>query len=298
MTKRFRRFIFLVFTVFFIITSIIIASYAQGYRFDFNSWKIVKTGGIFIKTSITDVKIYIDDKYIESTGGILNYSSLVSGLTPKYYNAFIYKEGYYPWNKSIEVKDGMVTEMKNILLFPIELVKTKVAELPSQTISKFSVKDNIVIITNAAAKTVKTYDFQKGLLSTDKLKPPATTTEDILSPDGEKRLYAALNQLWIEYLKNVDIEPVKSAGEKELVAEYETPLNFFDWLSDSEHIVWFGNNELNIAERDNRGGKRNVVKYYLNINSPVFFDRDSAEFYFFENSLGKEILYKFNILGK
>ena len=109
MTKRFRRFIFWVFVVFFVVTSIIVALLAQGWRIDFSSFKLVKTGGIFIKTSAPGAKIYINDKYIESTSGILNHSKLISDLTPKNYNIFIYKDGYYPWNKIVEVKNGLVT---------------------------------------------------------------------------------------------------------------------------------------------------------------------------------------------
>ncbi len=250
MTRKFRRFIFLIFIVFFVISSIIVILFAQGYRFDFNSLKIVKTGGIFIKTSTDGAKIYINDKYVKSTSGILNYSVLISGLAPKNYNVFVYKENYYPWNKTVEVKNGMVAELNSIILFPLELKKIKIAELPSRLI--------------------------------------ATSSEEFVSPDKNKKLYLSNNQLGIEYLKDIRREPAKSAGEKELIAAYESPVIFFDWLSDSEHLIWLANGELTVAELDNRGGKRNSIKFYLNIDSPVFWDRDNSDFYFFE----KNILYK------
>jgi len=91
MTRRFRRFIFLIFTIFFVVSSIIVVLFAQGYSFDFTALKIVKTGGIFIKTSTDGAKIYINDEYVESTSGILSHSILISGLTPKNYNVFFYK---------------------------------------------------------------------------------------------------------------------------------------------------------------------------------------------------------------
>ncbi len=241
MTRKFRRFIFLIFIVFFVVSSIIAILFAQGYRFDFNSLKIVKTGGIFIKTSTDSAKIYIDDKYIESTSGILSHSALISSLAPKNYNVFVYKENYYPWNKTVEVKNGMVAELNSIILFPLELKKIKIAELPSRL--------------------------------------TATSSEEIISPDKNKKLYTLNNQLWIDYLDGI---------KKELIATYEPPINFFDWFNDSEHLTWFANGELPVAELDNRGGKRNSIKFYLNIDSPVFWDRDNSDFYFFE----KNILYK------
>ncbi len=300
MTRRFRRFIFLIFTIFFVVSSIIVILFAQGYRFNFNSLKIVKTGGIFIKTSTDGAKIYINDKYVESTSGILSHSTLISGLTPKNYSVFIYEENYYPWNKTVEVKNGMVTELNNIILFPLELKKIEIVELPSQVISEFVINDSTIEIKNNKTKIINAYNLSDGkLLSSEKFSAeggPASgwktsTSTEIISPDKNKKLYIADNQLWIDYLNGT---------KKELIATYEPPIIFFDWFDDSEHLIWFANNELIIAELDNRGGKRNSIKFYLNIDSPVFWDRDNSDFYFFEKTLpaqtgaGKNTLYKIN----
>ena len=280
MTRRIRRFIFLIFVVFFVATSAGIVLFAQGYRFDFNSLKVVKTGGIFINTSIDGAKIYINDKYIGATSGILNYTTLVSGLTPKNYNIFVYKEGYYPWNKVVEVKNGMVVELNNIILFPLELKKVKVVETPSQTFSEFVINDGKLEIKNAKTKTVKTYNLTDGKLLTSEKFIPTILPNEIVSPNKNKKLYLSNNKLWVD---------------KDLIAEFESPVVFFDWFNDSEHLLWLNNNELTIAELDNRGGKRNSVKYYLNINSPVFWDRNNSNFYFFDKTSKTDILYKINL---
>jgi len=290
MTRRFRRFIFLIFTIFFVVSSIIVILFAQGYRFDFNSLKIMRTGGIFLKTSVDDAKIYINDKYVESTNGILSHSTLISSLTPKNYNVFVYKENYYPWNKTVEVKNGMVTELSNIILFPLELKKIKITELPSQAISEFVVSNGTIEIKNNKTKIINIYNLNDGkLFSSEKFKK-ATSSEEMISPDKNKTLYSDLanSQLWTEYLNDIKREPLKNAGDKELITVFESPIIFFDWFNDSEHLIWFANSELTVAELDNRGGKRNSIKFYLNINSPVFWDRDNSDFYFFE----KNTLYK------
>jgi len=292
MTRKFRRFVFLIFTIFFIVCSIIVVLFAQGYRFNFNSLKIVKTGGIFIKTSTDGAKIYINDEYVESTSGILNYNALISGLIPKNYNVFVYKENYYPWNKTVEVKNGMVAELNSIVLFPLELKKIKIVELPSQVISEFAINNSTIEVKNDKTKIINVYNLSDGeLLSSEKFKK-ATSSEGIISPDKNKKLYILNNQLWIDYLNDTKKEPIKNAGEKELIVAYELSINFFDWFNDSERLIWFTNGELTVAELDNRGGKRNSVKFYLNIDSPVFWDRNNSDFYFFENTAGKNILYK------
>ncbi|MFH1392899.1 MAG: PEGA domain-containing protein [Patescibacteria group bacterium] len=280
MTRRIRRFIFLMFVVVFAVTSAVIALFAQGYRFDFSSLKVVKTGGIFINTSVDGAKIYINDKYIGATNGILKFTNLVSGLTPKNYNIFIYKENYYPWNKVIEVKNGMVVELNNIILFPLELKRTKVIETPSQTFSEFAISDGKLEIKNAKTKTVKIYDLKNGELLTKSNFILATSSSEIISPDKNKKLFLSNNKLWVD---------------KDLVASFDSPVDFFDWFDDSGHLLWLNNNELTIAELDNRGGKRNSVKYYLNIDSPVFWDRANSDFYFFDKTPKTDVLYKINL---
>lgn len=301
MTKKRRRFIFWIFVALFIIASIAIILYAQGWRFDLNSLKLTRTGGIFIKTSTSEAKIYINDRYIGSTSGILNYTKLIDDLIPKNYNIFIYKEGYYPWNKAVEVKNGLVTELFYVILFPLEIKKDKIAELPMQNVYNFSIDNqNIKIINAKKSRIAKTYDINGKFISNENFSTkgvPAigwktATSTELISPDKKRKLRIKNDEIFIDYLADTEKEPYKKAGEKEKVATSELPILFLDWLNDSEHIIWIANNELTITERDNRGGKRNSVKFYLNINPPFFWDRDNSNLYFFETSKGKLVLYK------
>ena len=295
MTRSFRRFIFWIFVVFFIALSVVVSLIAQGWRFDFNTLKIVKTGGIYIKTSITEAKVYINDKYYKSTGGLLNHTILISGLAPKQYGIFIYKDGYFPWNKTIEVKNGLVTELNHIILLPIKLNKTKITELPAQQISEFSVKDKTIEIKNNKVKTARTYNFEGTLVSSKKFKIATSSPLRVTSPDGKKELSVSENKIWINYISDEKEEPARKIGETDLVASYGEPIKFFNWFSDSEHLIWYDNNELKIAERDDRGGKRYTASFYLNIDSPVFWNQQNSEFYFFEISGKILILYKISI---
>jgi len=120
----------------------------------------------------------------------------------------------------------------------------------------------------------------------------ATSVKEFISPDENKKLEVIGDQLWLAYLKDMNKDPIKKAGDKELIATYETPVKFFNWLNDSEHIIWFADGALNIAELDDRGGKRNSIKFYLDINSPIFWDRDNSLFYFFEKTTLSALNFK------
>lgn len=304
MTIRYRRFIFWIFVILFIIFSIIIILFAQGWRFDFSSLSMVKTGGIFIKTAIPGSKIYLNDKYTGATAGLLNYTKLIDDLIPKNYNLFIHKEGYFPWNKIVNVKSGLVTELFSIILLPLDIEKVKVAQLPKQIVADFSVDDETIkIINNKKTGAAKFYDINSNLISNEKISAvggPASgwkiaTSTELISPDKNKKLYASNNKIWIDYLNDTKEEPLKKEGEKETIFVSDAPILFFDWFKDSEHIIWFSNGELIITERDNRGDKRNSVKFYLNIIPPIFWDNKNSNLYFFETNKNKMILYKVNI---
>ncbi len=124
MTNRLRKTIILLFLLFFILTAPVLILYSQGYRFDFN-WqekkiKLIQTGGIAIGASPNNVSIFLDGKLKKKTG-IFFTTAVVNNLIPKKYNIRVEKEGYYAWEKNLEVKEKQVTEAKYIVLIPENL---------------------------------------------------------------------------------------------------------------------------------------------------------------------------------
>jgi hypothetical protein len=94
--------------------------YSLGYRFDFEKKKITKTGGIFIKALPKEVEVSIDGKIKKKTDSLFG-SLLIENLLPKKYKVRVEKEGYFPWEKELEVEEEKVTEAKNLILFPKNL---------------------------------------------------------------------------------------------------------------------------------------------------------------------------------
>ncbi|MDD4830891.1 MAG: PEGA domain-containing protein, partial [Candidatus Pacebacteria bacterium] len=129
MTKKTRTFLFLIVSFFFVLGAVSAVFYAQGYRFDFNNFKYLKTGGIFVKVSPSNAKVFLDGKLIGRTQFINDYLFSQS-LLPKEYSLLIEKEGYSSWSKTFQVKETEVIEAKNIILFPKEIffsqIKAKV----------------------------------------------------------------------------------------------------------------------------------------------------------------------------
>ncbi len=146
MTKRYKKTLFTITSLFFLISAPILIFYSQGYRFDFTNKKIVKTGGLFLKISPPGANIYIDHNLSNKTNFFFD-SAFIDGLTPKSYQIVIKKKDYYDWTKTLLVKEKQVTEAKNILLLPKNinfnpLLQNISSFLPSQNSNDIFLKIN------------------------------------------------------------------------------------------------------------------------------------------------------------
>lgn len=114
MTLRKRRIWLLVCVFVFIIIAPVINLYISGYRLTSNL-KIIKTGGIYIHSPENSAKIYLNGKYKKQIGIIQN-GIFLQNLKPEKYTVLLGYEGFWPWEKKIEVKEEQVTELKPILI--------------------------------------------------------------------------------------------------------------------------------------------------------------------------------------
>ncbi len=117
MKKRTRTIIFAACIALFLLAAPAVVLYSQGYRFDFENRKITQTGAFYCKTFPKSAEIYLDGKLKKNTS-FLTGSALIENLLPKTYQIEIKKEGFRPWQKTLEVTEKQVTEAKNIVLFP------------------------------------------------------------------------------------------------------------------------------------------------------------------------------------
>lgn len=112
-----KRFLFtLIFIGILAAAAITAAFVAKGYRFSPQSGGLTGTG-ILSVTSIPDqASVYLDDHLTTATNTNIN------SLIPKSYAVQITKEGFIPWEKKIDVREGLVTEIKATLFRSIPTV--------------------------------------------------------------------------------------------------------------------------------------------------------------------------------
>lgn len=105
----------LLFTIFTALVVIIVAGVAiflvKGYSFSTKDGRLVGTGILSVTSMPDGASVYIDGHLTTAT------NTTLSSLQPRKYKLKIVKEAFIPWEKEVEVTEGLVTEVK-ATLFP------------------------------------------------------------------------------------------------------------------------------------------------------------------------------------
>ncbi len=112
MTKTTRRIIFYFLCAVFFVLTPLITLYSKGLTFDWETRRIVKTGGLYLRSLPQKAAIFLNGEKKNQTPYFFSH------LSPKNYSVKIESEGFHPWGKNLEVKRELVTEARNIFLFP------------------------------------------------------------------------------------------------------------------------------------------------------------------------------------
>jgi hypothetical protein len=112
MNYRWRSTIFLVFTAAFLITAPLVVLYTAGYRYQFGSTQIVKTGIVSVSSFPKNAKIFLNGKEQSKTSDFV-----IDNLRPGETIVRLEKDGYHPFEKNLLVKSGDTTFLKDVVLF-------------------------------------------------------------------------------------------------------------------------------------------------------------------------------------
>ncbi len=131
MTRFTRRLIFYSLVIIFILATPPTILYATGYSFDWQKKALVQTGGFYFKSLPNSAAIFIDGKNKKTT------PRLISRLVPKTYSIKIAGDGFSTWQKNLAIGPKLVTEARNIILFPKELKPEMILANATTTIFDF-----------------------------------------------------------------------------------------------------------------------------------------------------------------
>ena len=116
--KKLKLYLYICVTTFFVLLAVVLF-YSFGYKYNIEKGKTIQTGAIIIKSVPEDTDAYINDNLFENNNtlnSLLTGYIKVENLNSGGYNVKIKKDGYFDWEKNINVNGGYITELKNIVL--------------------------------------------------------------------------------------------------------------------------------------------------------------------------------------
>ncbi len=179
MTKKTRNILFLFFVLLFFVITPIASLYTAGYKFNF-SWPpnlktiLQKTGMFVIETEPEGAKIFINDKIPESffkkifnSDNQITTPTKIKSLTPGKYDVKIELDGYWSWQKKMNIYPGQTTQIKDIKLFkkdlPIKIIDAKTQNIEISPNKKYIafIEDNYGILLNLKNEERETFKLDE-----------------------------------------------------------------------------------------------------------------------------------------
>lgn len=106
------------------------------------------------------------------------------------------------------------------------------------------------------------------------------------SNDGKKFLFWSRNEIFVYFLRDWNVQPIRSEDNLETISRYSDDLSHIQWFDDYEHIIFTVGDQIKIIELDPRDHRNsmNIVKafpgnfsVYNYSNKKLFFTNKSSE---------------------
>lgn len=126
-----------------LIIALTLIFYAQGWRINFNTLKIYKTGLFLLSSSPIPDKIFIGNNEFNGK------KEFTQNLLPGSYKVRALKNGYVEWSREITIKPEMVSYYNNVILIRQDI---KVENLVDQSKIIFLNSPDTILVENAKDK--------------------------------------------------------------------------------------------------------------------------------------------------
>ncbi|MFA5146244.1 MAG: PEGA domain-containing protein [Candidatus Omnitrophota bacterium] len=274
----------------------IVLSYSLGYSIDFHAFKIYKTGIIYIKSQPSGAAIYLNGEEIRDVT-----PARIEKLKPGTYRIEVRRDGFYPWQKDVTVSPNMVTKADDIVLFPL---KQDMKKIGGHGVRDFIISDNksaIYYMTDAGLvkANIDGSGDKKISLYTEW---PSRIRGKRFSPDGQKFFYFTDHVIWIVRLGYKDgVSTGEESATVEKLVETSSSIISVFWYSESNHVVFVTEKDINVVELSGNEAE-NAVMLYKFYKSPrgLFYDDNNDSLYFTdsEDAWGKPFLHRLDLRQK
>ena len=163
MSKIWRRLIYLTFFLIFFISAPLFIFYGLGYRYNFNSQTIEKSGAFFVKSYPRNANIFINGQKIK-----YKTPDQVVNVKPGKYLVEIKKDGFVDWHEELTINPGQTTFIEDVALFLINREKTDLGKgsehfLINKNQNKYAylINNELWLVNTETAKSLFVLEFDK-----------------------------------------------------------------------------------------------------------------------------------------
>lgn len=165
MKKKTRILVFYLLIAIFAAGSPLLIIYSLGYHINLSNIRVEKTGGIFVKSKIPMISLFLDGTFQKETS-FFSGGALLTEIKPGTHILRIEKQNHQPWFKTVTIEPMIVTELRNIILLPNvnttqatsspdELPQEKTTTLPKRNI-RIDKKNNLIEEKENGSTTIAT----------------------------------------------------------------------------------------------------------------------------------------------
>lgn len=259
--------------ILFLIAVPLVLFYSTGYRIG-PDLHLYKTGGLYVSSPVSGSKIFINNR-LERETNIFQSGIFLQSLMPKKYSILIAKDGYWPWQKNLYIKEQFVTEARAMLV-------------PKDPQGKVILKENY-----SPLEFSKYEEILLSLKELKKLSITATTTRERFTNHNRERLWwnPNENQLWVDWLSVKNSVPYffcddNFCDEKILVLNSKFPIRNAEFYPKRKDIVIAAvQNGVYAIEMDSRGGR--LLQPIYKGREPIFtiYKNENAIYVLDDNNL-------------
>jgi len=221
-----RRILFYSFATIFIIATPIVVLYSTGLVLDFQARRLNKTGGFFVKTNETGIRVSANGIQKTETS-FFGRGAMVNNLDPGTVAVEVAKDGFATWKKSIEIEEQLIQEFSSILLIPQKIEFATIATTTRQG-SDTAPK---ALLPSPNGNILLDVTKEKGLTQLWLIAPASATRPlNIALPTGQEFASAEWNlagdAVFMEILsgKNKQWNILHSDGRNEIIINYKSRL--------------------------------------------------------------------------
>ena len=219
----------------------------MGYRINLETWKINATGGIYVRTFPAADQIIFDSKIFKKPG-IFNNAVFVQDLLPKQHSVLIKKEGYFDYEKTLQIQEKEVAKIENIILFKTNIIFNEL--LKNSESFTLSPDKKHILVELSKTNSLDFHYFEVSNLQKQKtysIPLQYTSVLDVIwSDDSKKVLIKTQNSRGVAFYILDFTNPSTSSGQQKTSLSYldKNSKNISFNPQNSEEIFFMMDNSL------------------------------------------------------